>query len=196
MRIKRPMTPDELVALRMLDQVVFPPETFDKRFANHLKKLRDEGHPAIEESFVPPFWSLLIRYQRQIRHPQRLKYLRMAGRLITPLVRRAKLRQRSQEWRDARNRNQEAKGIHQAGMERVRTQPVPTGQKYAPGTRVRIDDHLDSTMAHFPSGKNATVRYTYDHAFGGGDIDSYCLDIDGHGEVAWYYEGQLTPISP
>lgn len=92
-------------------------------------------------------------------------------------------------------RHAEALEIHRAGLERVKTMPPPNGQKYLPGTRVRIADDLGSSMAHFESGKNATVRYTYAHAYGGSDVDSYCLDIDGHGEVSWYYESQLTPLA-
>jgi hypothetical protein len=78
-------------------------------------------------------------------------------------------------------------------VERVRTNPPPNGQKYPPGTRVRIADDLGRCMAHFPSGKNATVRYTHAHAYGGGDVKSYCVDVDDFGEVSWYDEAQLTP---
>lgn len=92
-------------------------------------------------------------------------------------------------------RHAQAQGIYCAGLELVKTTPPPKGQKYPPGTRVRIADDLGSSMAHFESGKNATVRYTYAHAYGGDDVDSYCLDIDGHGEVSWYHEHQLTPIA-
>ena len=49
-------------------------------------------------------------------------------------------------------------------------------------------------MSHFESGVNATVRYTYAHAYGGDDVKSYCLDVDGRGEVSWYKEWQLTPL--
>lgn len=92
-------------------------------------------------------------------------------------------------------RHAQAQGIYRAGLERVKTTPPPKGQKYPPGTRVRIAYDLGSTMSHFESGKNATVRYTCAHAYGGDGVRSYCLDIDGHGEVSWYYESQLTPIA-
>ena len=92
-------------------------------------------------------------------------------------------------------RHAQAHGIYAAGLERVKKSPPPKGQKYPPGTRVRIADDLGSTMEHFESGKNATVQYTYAHAFGGEDVKSYCLDIDGSGEASWYYESQLTPIA-
>lgn len=88
----------------------------------------------------------------------------------------------------------DAQSIHGLGMERVRTTPPPPGQKYPPGTRVRIADDLGRAMSHFPSGKNATVHHTHAHAYGGSSVKSYCLDIDGLGQVAWYYEEQLTPI--
>ena len=91
-------------------------------------------------------------------------------------------------------RHSQAQGIHKAGLEKVATTPPPEGQKYAPETRVRIADDLGSSMSHFPSGANATVKYTYAHAYGGSDVKSYCLDIDGRGQVSWYYEHQLIQI--
>lgn len=91
-------------------------------------------------------------------------------------------------------RHAQAQGIYKAGLERVATTSPPEGQKYAPGTRVRIADDLGPSMSHFKSGKNATVKYTYAHAYGGSNTKSYCLDIDGCGESSWYYEHQLTPI--
>ena len=83
---------------------------------------------------------------------------------------------------------------YERGMERVRTTPEPEGQKFACGSRVRIADDLGPWMWHFPSGVNATVVYCYDHAFEGGDTDSYCLDVDGEGKISWYKEWQLTAI--
>lgn len=90
--------------------------------------------------------------------------------------------------------NSDAEAIYRAGMRRVKTSPEPVGQKYPIGTRVKIDDHLDPSMAHFPAGKNATVCYTYAHAFGGTNVKDYCLDVDGVGKVSWYCEEQLTAI--
>ena len=89
---------------------------------------------------------------------------------------------------------EQAREVYAAGLDRVKNTPVPEGQKYAPGTRVRIADDLGSSMQFFPKGRNATVKYTYAHAYGKEDVESYCLDIDGHGEVSWYKEHQLTPI--
>ena len=88
----------------------------------------------------------------------------------------------------------EALGMYNAGLDRVKKTKIPEGQKYAPGTRVRIADDLGSCMSHFPSGVNATVKYTYAHAYGGKDVTHYCLKVDGHGEISWYYEHQLTKI--
>lgn len=85
----------------------------------------------------------------------------------------------------------EANGIYQQGMENVKNKPVPKGQKYLPGTRVKIKNDLGESMSHFPSGKFATVRYTYAHAYGGDNIKSYCLDVDDIGEISWYYEHQI-----
>lgn len=84
--------------------------------------------------------------------------------------------------------------MHQQGLRNVSSRPVPDGQKYAPGTRVRIADDLGHTMSHFRSGCLATVQYTYAHAYGGDNVRSYSLDIDGHGSVSWYQESQLTPV--
>lgn len=91
-------------------------------------------------------------------------------------------------------RHAQARGSYKAGLEKVATTPPPEGQKYAPGTRVRIADDLGPSMSHFTSGANATVEYTYAHAYGGSNVKSYCLDIDGRGQVSWYHEHQLTPI--
>jgi len=91
----------------------------------------------------------------------------------------------------------EAKAYTAACMERMKSRPEPKGQKFPAGTRVRIADDLGSAMDHFPSGRNATVKYTYAHAYGPCErgVKSYCLDIDGRGQVSWYYEHQLTEIT-
>jgi hypothetical protein len=49
-------------------------------------------------------------------------------------------------------------------------------------------------MSHFPKACNATVVGTYAQQFGGGDVKSYTLDLDGIGENSWYQEDQLTLI--
>ena len=82
---------------------------------------------------------------------------------------------------------------HQEGLDRVASTPMPEDQKYPIGARVRIADNLGATMSHFENGCNATVLYTYGHAFGGNG-KSYALDLDGKGFRAWYYEEQLTLI--
>lgn len=84
--------------------------------------------------------------------------------------------------------------VHSNGQHRVRTTKVPKGQKFPIGARVKIAKNLGSSMRHFPSGVGATVRYTYAHAYGGDDVKSYCLDVDGHGEISWYHEHQLTLV--
>lgn len=95
---------------------------------------------------------------------------------------------------DYKTRFAQANAIYAAGLKKVETTPMPEGQKYPIGSRVRIADDLGPSMSHFTSGVGATVLYTYAHAYGGNNVDSYCLDIDGHGRVAWYYERQLTLI--
>jgi hypothetical protein len=79
-------------------------------------------------------------------------------------------------------------------MEQMKSRPVPNKQKFQPGARVRIADDLGPAMSHFPAGRTAVVRYTYAHAFGGANVKSYCLDVDGIGEVSWYEEHQLTLV--
>jgi len=90
--------------------------------------------------------------------------------------------------------HQQAKSIYRAGLSTVANSDPPKGQKFPPGTRVRIADDLGSCMEHFEKGKNATVEYTYAHAYGGNDVKSYSLNIDGVGSVSWYDECQLTAI--
>lgn len=88
----------------------------------------------------------------------------------------------------------DAQRIYAEGLRRVATLPMPEGQKFAPGTRVRIADDLGEHMRHFHgAGKLATVEYTHAHAYGGKSVDSYSLNVDGIGSNAWYYESQLTP---
>ena len=54
-------------------------------------------------------------------------------------------------------------------------------------------------MSHFTSGVYAKVHHTYAHAYGGSNVDSYCLVIqagrNGWSEVAWYYENQLELVT-
>jgi len=88
----------------------------------------------------------------------------------------------------------EAEAYTAACMAEMANRPEPRGQKFPVGSRVRIADDLGSSMSHFQSGVNATVCYTYAHAYGGDDVKSYCLDIDDYGKVSWYEEWQLTAI--
>ena len=83
---------------------------------------------------------------------------------------------------------------HQEGLERVATTPQPKEQKFQIGTRVKIADDLGEFMSHFTKGVNATVEYTYKHAYEHGSAKLYCLNIDGQGSTAWYEEHQLTII--
>ena len=92
------------------------------------------------------------------------------------------------------DREEQAQAIYAAGLKQVEETPEPEGQKFPKGARVRIADDLGPFMSHFQSGVDATVLYTYAHAYGGGNVKDYCLDIDGGGSVAWYHENQLTLI--
>lgn len=84
--------------------------------------------------------------------------------------------------------------VNEVGEHRRKTTPPPAGQKFRPGQRVFIAVDLGKSMHHFPSGRKATVLYTYAHMYGGDNVTSYCLDVDDYGEVSWYYESQLTAV--
>ena len=88
----------------------------------------------------------------------------------------------------------EAVAIYMQGISNVENNKEPKGQKFPRGSRVRIVDDLGGHMSHFPSGCDATVMYTYAHAYGGNDVTRYCLSLDGIGEVSWYEEWQLTAL--
>lgn len=81
---------------------------------------------------------------------------------------------------------------YEEGMKRVAATEPPLAQKFPVGSRVRIASDLGPHMRHFTSGSSATVLHTYAHAYGGSDVKSYALDIDGQGFSAWYQEHQLT----
>lgn len=99
------------------------------------------------------------------------------------------------KWMAVSEGGMTAKERYDEAMQLVATTPAPEGQKFPVGSRVKVADHLGTHMGHFPgAGKFATVQHTYAHAYGGSDVKSYCLDIDGHGSVAWYDEDQLSAI--
>ena len=87
-----------------------------------------------------------------------------------------------------------AKSVYSVGMENIKKNPEPKGQKFPCGTRVHICKYLGGGMSHFKSDCNATVKYVYAHAYGGDNVEYYCLDVDNIGSVAWYKEWQLTAI--
>lgn len=95
-------------------------------------------------------------------------------------------------------RHIEAQGRYLEGKRRVASEPPPEGQKFKPGTFVRIATDLGPSMKHFKKDTFAKVEHTYSHAFGGSDVWSYCLlvkhDEEWH-SVAWYKEDQLTQIN-
>lgn len=72
------------------------------------------------------------------------------------------------------------------------------GQKYQRGDRVHITKNMPACMDHFHKGVDATVIYSYEERYGDPKTregePEYCVDIDGWGQVSWYYEHQLTPI--
>ena len=88
----------------------------------------------------------------------------------------------------------QAKSFYDQAMEKVKNDPEPKGQQFPNGSRVYIIKDLGISMSHFESDVGATVVHTYAHAFGGDDVTSYCLDVDGYGEISWYKECQLIAI--
>lgn len=95
---------------------------------------------------------------------------------------------------DYQERHAQARAVYEEGLRRVQDLPMPSGQIFPMGARVRIADDLGDSMRHFPKGRLATVRYTYAHAYGGDKVKDYCLDVDGLGEISWYHEHQLTLV--
>lgn len=93
-------------------------------------------------------------------------------------------------------RLKDATSIYEQGIWNVKNTPEPKGQKFPVGSRVYIQKDLGPSMSHFTSDCYATVEYVYCHAFphNGMDVESYSLDIDGHGSSAWYEENQLTAV--
>lgn len=101
------------------------------------------------------------------------------------------------KWMTVSEGGMTAKEIHDRAMRLIATTPAPDGQKFPVGSRVRIADDLGPHKGHFPgAGQLATVHHTYAHAFGGDNVRSYSLDIEGYGRVAWYEESQLTEAPP
>ena len=84
------------------------------------------------------------------------------------------------------------------GLINVRLNTMPKRQKFPMGMFVRIAKDLGDNMSHFTSDTVAIVEFTYAHAFGGGNVDSYSLIVKRSNGTwsssAWYYENQLTLI--
>lgn len=99
------------------------------------------------------------------------------------------------KWMTVFDGGMTAQERYDKAMAKVRSDPEPEGQIFPVGSRVKIADDLGPHMKHFNgAGRNATVLYTYAHAFGGSDAGSYALDVDGVGYTAWYKEEQLTSV--
>ena len=73
-------------------------------------------------------------------------------------------------------------------------------QKFLKGFEVKVDDKMPPMMSHFESGFNGIVDHTYSEAYGGDNINSYCLVVldenrNPINRISWYYENQLTLVS-
>ncbi len=56
-----------------------------------------DWQPMISEKMAPQLWRILFRYRRQIKHPERVKYLRMAEKLMVPEYRTAAYRKEQED---------------------------------------------------------------------------------------------------
>lgn len=100
---------------------------------------------------------------------------------------------------DYEERLKYAQGIYAEGLRKVATEPAPPKQKYPKGSFVYISKASGPAMRHFQSDTIARVEYTYAHAYGGDNVDSYSLLVrypDGKwSRVAWYREEQLELVT-
>lgn len=70
-------------------------------------------------------------------------------------------------------------------------------QKFHYGDLVQVAKDLGPSMAHFTSDCRAIVIASYHDKYGGSCTDhQYTLFLEGRGESSWYYEEQLTLLSP
>jgi len=67
-------------------------------------------------------------------------------------------------------------------------------QKFNKGDKVKVADDLGPHMSHFQGGMEAIVIGSYKDKYGGSDIHSYTIHIQGRGEISWYHEHQMELI--
>lgn len=93
----------------------------------------------------------------------------------------------------------DAQGEYARGLRNVKNDPTPEGQKFPVGAFVKVAKDLGPTMSHFTNDVYAKIEYTYAHAYGGSNIDSYSLilqyDEGNWSSSAWYHEHQLTLVT-
>ena len=65
-------------------------------------------------------------------------------------------------------------------------------QKFQKGDYVRVAKDLGPCMTHFKKDCDAVVIGSYADQYSGDDIESYTIYIEGHDEISWYHEWQLT----
>lgn len=95
--LRRPMTPDETLAIQaMRGQVGYPPASFDKRF---MGRIYDATEISAAES--AQLWRIFKRYRRQVDHPDKARLLKAAEQLAAPDLRKLEAARREQAEIDA-----------------------------------------------------------------------------------------------
>lgn len=110
------MTPEEITAATMLRGVTYPTACWDKKFAATVQRHLELTPPMIGEKMVPQLWRLLYRYRRQIKHPERQRYLKLAAERMAPDFRKLQAEQKE------RNR------FYKMKREAAAQQPPPQGK--------------------------------------------------------------------
>lgn len=65
-------------------------------------------------------------------------------------------------------------------------------QMFHKGDLVHVAKDLGPMMSHFENDTDAIVIGSYKDQFGGDNVDSFTLHLEGRGQASWYYGCQLT----
>lgn len=113
---KRPMTEEEVVAATMLQHVNAPPASWDKRAIATIRFSLTLTPPLIGEKMVPQLWRLLYRYRRQLKHPKRAFFLKMAEQRMAPDLRKQQAALNEQSRIDALKKESSDSGKPEADV--------------------------------------------------------------------------------